>query len=94
MNNHLSPQIINQTMNMTFEIQFAVCNRQAQKCSGVKLVKCSFRKMSLVTEITTTRINLLYENKFMFCYVKLHDFLWKIISQDIYHDYVTFLLIE
>ena len=34
-----------------FEIQLMACNRQAQKCSGVKLVKCSFRKMSLVTEI-------------------------------------------
>ena len=51
MNNHLSTQIINQNMNMTFEIQFMVCNRPAQKCSGVKLVKCSFRKMSLVTEM-------------------------------------------
>jgi hypothetical protein len=36
---------------MGFEIQFMVCNRQAQKCSGVKLVKCSFRKMSHVTEL-------------------------------------------
>jgi len=36
---------------MTFEIQVLACTRQAQQCSGVKLVKCSFRKMSLVTEI-------------------------------------------
>ena len=36
---------------MTFEIQVLACNRQAQQCSIVKLVKCSFRKMSLVTEI-------------------------------------------
>jgi hypothetical protein len=44
-NSHLKSLKIKQTIIYDVEIQVLTCDREAQKCSGVKLVKCSFREM-------------------------------------------------